>query len=102
MQRTKGAGGERELCKLLQDELGHVVKRRLGQARDSGCDIPVPGYDIEVKRGERFQSKWFVEAVERAEPGRIPVVAWRRNGEQWRFYPVLDVGEFCEMVRKGL
>ena len=38
MARNKGARGENELAKLLSDELGFVVKRKLGQARD-GAEI---------------------------------------------------------------
>jgi hypothetical protein len=39
--RDKGARGEREFAELLSNELGQVVKRKLGQARDGGDDISV-------------------------------------------------------------
>ena len=38
-RRNKGATGERELAAILTDEMGFVVKRKLGQARDGGHDI---------------------------------------------------------------
>lgn len=49
-ERRKGATGEREVCHILTDELGEKVTRRINQARDSGCDIEVGAYNIEVKR----------------------------------------------------
>jgi hypothetical protein len=52
MARNKGARGENELAKLLSDELGFVVKRKLGQARDGADDIEVGPYRIECKRQE--------------------------------------------------
>ena len=39
MARNKGARGENELAGILTDELGFVVKRKLGQARDGADDI---------------------------------------------------------------
>jgi Holliday junction resolvase len=44
-QRTKGAAAERELCHLLTDELGFVVRRNVDQARAGGADcLQVPGH----------------------------------------------------------
>ena len=47
--RNKGAAGERELAALLQDQLGFVVKRNLGQARDG-----------DVERGKHKRIKQLV------------------------------------------
>ena len=52
MSRNKGAAAERELAALLTNELGFVVKRKLGQARDSGDDVQVGRFRIESKRTE--------------------------------------------------
>ena len=39
LQRNRGATTEREIANYLTEQLGTVVKRKLGQARDSGEDI---------------------------------------------------------------
>ena len=81
-QRRKGAGGERELCSLLSEALGFNVSRRLGQARDAGHDIDLPGFDMEVKRRRRIALLY--EAMSQAESGsRTPVVASRADGKDW-------------------
>ena len=49
-QRRRGAGFEREISGYLSERLGRVVKRKLGQARDSGDDIQVGRFRIECKR----------------------------------------------------
>jgi Holliday junction resolvase len=94
--RDKGARGEREFAELLSNELGQVVKRKLGQARDGGDDIQVGRYRIEVKRREKLAIEVWCKQVEAActvaqdidQDGRlaepVPVVVFRRNGEPWR------------------
>lgn len=90
-RRNKGAAGERELAGILTDQLGVVVKRKLGQARDGGDDIQVGRFRIEVKRHERLQIKEWCKQIEAASlPGDVPVVAFRQNGEPWRAVVPLD------------
>jgi hypothetical protein len=95
-RRNKGATGEREVANLLSDQLGTVVKRKLGQARDGGDDIQVGRFHIEVKRQERLAIEQWCQQVELActsvtpidqegQLGRpVPVVVFRRNGQPWR------------------
>jgi hypothetical protein len=89
-QRRKGANGERELCALLSDELGRVVQRRLGQAREGGADVlDLPPFVLEVKRRGRIGStsgsphRWMDQAIKATPRGHVPVVAFRADGEQW-------------------
>lgn len=83
--RNKGARGERELAEMLTNELGFDVKRKLGQARDGGDDVQVGKFRIEVKRREKLAIEAWCKQVEAAtQPGEVPVVAFRRNGEPWR------------------
>ena len=99
MQRKKGAVGEREFCALLADHLGVVVKRKLGQARDSGDDVQVGRFRIEVKRRETLALPAWCRQVEQACAGdarAIPVVAYRRNGEPWRV--VLRLEDFLPLM----
>jgi Holliday junction resolvase len=92
MARNKGAAGERELATILSDQLGLAIKRKLGQARDGGDDIQVGKYRIEVKRRERLQVEDWCKQIEKAcEPGEIPVVVFRRNGQPWRAVVPLEV-----------
>ncbi len=99
--RNKGAAGERELAGILSDQLGFVVKRKLGQARDGEDDIQVGKFRIEVKRRERVSIDDWCKQVEACiQPGEIPVVAYRRNGQPWRVVLLLD--DFIPMVRDQL
>lgn len=86
-QRRKGATGERELFKLLSDELGFVVQRTLDQTRTGGADcIEVPGFAVEVKRQERLsRPAWWRQAVRQGNKlGAEPIVFYRRSREPWR------------------
>ncbi len=101
-KRNKGANGERELAGILSDELGFVVKRKLGQARDGGHDIEVGHFLIEVKRQERLAIEEWCRQIECActtysqinETGAleppVPVVVFRRNAQPWRAVVPLD------------
>lgn len=92
MSRNKGAAGERELAKILADELGIEVQRKLGQARDGGDDIQVGKYRLEVKRREALRMDDWCEQIEAAAgPGEWPVVVYRRNGQPWRAVVPLEL-----------
>lgn len=94
-ERTKGAGGERELCKILTDALGEKVTRRLNQTRDSGHDIDLPPFRIEVKRRRRIAIyEWMNQVCLACSDfclGRgTPVVAMRADNEDWLVVMRLD------------
>lgn len=83
-QRTKGANGEREVCKLLAEEFGVKVGRELGQARDSGCDIRLQSFVFEIKRRKRIATyEWLEQAEAASKPGEMPVVMARADGKDW-------------------
>jgi hypothetical protein len=83
--RSKGARGENELAQMLTDELGFIVKRKLGQARDGGDDIQVGKFRIEVKRREALRlDEWCQQVEACCQPTEVPIVAYRRNGQPWR------------------
>ena len=53
MSRNKGAAGERGCSASCRLRAGVAVRRKLGAARDGGCDgMDVPGWAVEVKRTE--------------------------------------------------
>lgn len=98
--RNKGSAGERELARLLSDELGVEVVRRLGQARDGGHDLDgLPGWCLEVKRrakvSEADKRRWWGQAVGAAEVQALemrvldgwfarPAVLYRADRGKWR------------------
>lgn len=101
--RAKGANAEREVISLLRDLLGDLpgLKRNLEQYRAKGYDFTVADLACEVKRGERFLSAWIFQADNQSAE-KLPVLIWRKNGERWRFMPIMDLHEFAEFVRERL
>src|SRR5512139_224488 len=84
MQRRKGQAAEREVFRLLADQLGTVVTRNLSQTREGGADsISIPGWAIEVKRQEReYVTAWWRQTCDQAaasDPPRRPLLLYRRN-----------------------
>lgn len=86
LQRNKGAGGERELARLLTDRLGCLVTRNLQQARAGGHDLLLPGWSLEVKRAARPRlADWWLQTVTQAETARLkPALAYRLDRRPWR------------------
>lgn len=83
-QRRKGAAGERELAQILSEQLGWVVKRNIGQARDGGDDITVGKFRFEAKRRKGIAVHEWVDQVVRASgPKDVPVVVCRGDGKEW-------------------
>lgn len=94
--RNKGANGERELARLLSDELGMEVTRNLLQSREGGHDLDgVPGWCLEVKRrakaAEGDKRQWWeqaraasVEMLIRNGGSANPAVLYREDRREWR------------------
>lgn len=109
-QRNKGAAGERELFKLLGDELGIVVVRNYAARWEGGCDsLTVPGWAIECKRQEAVSiASWWTQTERQAkQTGRKPALFYRQSRKPWR--AVLDLhhiapgvfptpGSLCELA----
>jgi Holliday junction resolvase len=92
MQRNKGAAAERELFGLLSDLLGFVVRRNVDQARRGGADgIEIPGWAIECKRQEQWESRWWDQARQQADiAGRMPALCYRASRQPWRVRVLLE------------
>jgi len=91
--RQKGANAEREIAKILLDELGMTFKRDLEQYRaaDHGdliCDEPFP-FVIEVKRyksGCAPQPAWWDQVCGAAQAcHKLPLLVYKYNHQQWRW-----------------
>lgn len=99
LQRDRGASTEREIASYLSDQLGTAVKRKLGQARDSGEDINVPPFRIEVKRRKQLSVIHFMRQCELgSEASEIPVVVMRVDGDT-RPVVMLRLDQFVHMMR---
>ena len=86
-ERTKGATGERELAKILRDELGAEITRNLVQSREGGADLlGVPGWAIECKRAaDKSLNKWWLQACQQADrAGMKPALIYRIDRCDWR------------------
>lgn len=80
-ERIKGASFEREIANFLSERLGRVVKRKLGQARDSGDDIQVGKFRIECKRRAQLALYgWVDQCMEACGSGDVPIVVARADG----------------------
>jgi hypothetical protein len=102
LQRNRGATTEREIANYLSEQLGTVVKRKLGQARDSGEDISIPPFRIEVKRRRGFAGLSFlIQAETGAEPGEIPTVIVRVDGDT-RPVVLLRLDHFVKLMREEI
>lgn len=88
--RTKGASGEREVARILADELGIQMVRNLAQARNGGSDlIGLPGWSVEVKRAKAVTAgmvgEWWTQAEAQAiREGKRPALAYRADRQPWR------------------
>lgn len=107
-QRTKGAGGEREVAQIFSDALRRgPFKRNIGQARDGGNDIDIGPLVVEVKRRKSLKGlyAWLQQAADavarRFNPSRhIPVVVTRQDGGAWLV--VIGLQDFLELTRPEL
>lgn len=102
--RQKGAGGEREICDMLNfivytvmGEMGYskeeqlkgmsTVQRNQNQSAVGGNDLTNTfGLSIEVKRQEQLNvNTWWKQCTAAAERNEeIPVLIYRQNGKPWR------------------
>ena len=100
-QRRKGAAGERELAGILSEQLGRVVQRNIGQARDGGDDITVGKFRVEAKRRKGIAvHEWVDQCVRACGPTDVPVVACRGDGREWLV--VMRLADALPLIRGEL
>lgn len=100
--RQKGARGEREWRDQLRNE-GFDARR--GQQFSGGSDSPdvicdsLPGIHWEVKRVERGNPyDWIMQAKRDAGDSKMPIVAHKRNGEDWLC--IISANDFFQLIRE--
>lgn len=87
--KRKGSGGERELAEILRRSGIRAYRNdqiyRGGQCNpDVSAEIHDIPLHIEVKRVEKLNiTEAIKQAIRDAADGSLPVVAHRRNREQW-------------------
>lgn len=100
IQKSKGDGGEREICKMLNDIIlplldkhgidrpnVDIVQRNKNQAAVGGNDLTNTfGLSIEVKRQEALNiNTWWKQCLEAANRnGEHPVLLYRQSRKQWK------------------
>lgn len=101
--RQKGARGERE----WRDELrarGYTARR--GQqyngldGEDVVCEELSSRFHFEVKRTECLSLYDAMKQAERDAGERVPVVAHRRNGQEW--VVIMRAGDWLDLVAEAL
>ncbi len=100
--RQKGARGEREWRDQLRNE-GFDARR--GQQFSGGADSPdvicesLPSIHWEVKRVERGNPyDWMMQAKRDAGDSKMPIVAHKRNGEDWLC--IISAEDFFQLIRE--
>lgn len=98
-QRTKGASGERDVCKLIHEHLGIDVSRNLNQVREGGADIKLPPFSIEVKRRARIGNiyDWMEQSQKSCSDGEKPIVICRADRRDWLV--VMPISQFLQLVK---
>ena len=99
--RRKGANGEREFARALEDQVGLRLARNLEQSRQGGHDLTLPEeatgpvadalgrLAVEVKRYREVSpgglAAWWSQAVRQAEAvGQWPALCYRADRQPWR------------------
>ena len=88
--RNKGANGEREAGRWLQEQfkLEKTPRRNLEQVRSGGHDLEgFQPFCIEVKRSETIDKRsWWLQVTHSlTDEYFVPVVMYRQNGRKWKF-----------------
>lgn len=100
-QRNKGAKGEREVANLLSEQLGWVVRRNIGQARDGGDDLTIGQFRVEVKRKKGIAVHAFMDqAAAACGPNDVPMVVMRGDGKGWLV--MLRLEDAVPLIREAL
>ena len=96
--RNKGASFERQICKLIKQNLNYDAKRNLDQYQSKGmADIIIPGWSIECKAYQKsgsnnFRPSWWQQAKESAAFLKLtPVLIYKFNNCPIKCVISLDV-----------
>ena len=90
--REKGKAGEREFAALCRKHGFENARRGQQYSGLEGKDVVgLEGIHIEVKRVEKLNlSKAMEQAIRDSKEGEVPIVAHRKNRENWKVTMELD------------
>jgi hypothetical protein len=104
--KRKGDSAEREIAGILTDQLGGLVRRRLGAGRrdDTGDLDGLPGTTVEVKAYAditRAVREGLDDCVSEQTNAGTPfgVAFIRRPGGRW--FAAMTVEQFCALYREA-
>ena len=102
--RNKGQRGEREVGKILSEELGFPIRRILDQTREGGHDISIPGFAVEVKRCEQISlGKWIRQARKSVANTDLNwAVCYRHNRGNWVVVLETDIEGLATLSREEI
>lgn len=98
--RAKGAAGEREWSNLCKAQ-GYNTRRgqQYSGANGDADVVGIPGLHLEVKRVENLNvSKAMQQAITDKRKEEIPVVAHRKNREDWLI--TMQAEDWFEFLRE--
>ena len=102
----KGKRGQLEVAKFLSEDLGMPIKQILDQvSQRSGHDLTIPGYAIEVKRGENISLPAAIRQVKRSAMGagiHNWAVVYRSNNSPWRVVLSTDIEGLATLSREEM
>ena len=83
--RNKGAAGEREFFKLVEEHLGVKLRRNLSQYQENGLgDAKLADFHLEIKRGKVYESRWWRQAVMQTPDWLHVALCYRLDRQQWK------------------
>ena len=98
--KQKGKRGELEVAHILQEH-GYDARRTAqycGNTGDAADVVGLNGFHIEVKRCETTKIwDWIHQAIRDCKGIKIPLVVFRKNGEDW--YVVLKFTSFLKLLK---
>lgn len=99
MRRASAASGNGRLCAGNMDTTPAELQQHCGKSGDAADVIGLPGIHMEVKRVEHLDLYGALDQAKRdARPGKIPIVAHRRNDCRW--VVIMDAENWFRIYRE--
>lgn len=90
MQRSKGKAGESQVVHLARANGFPEAARDWATPQRNGDLSGIPNTYIECRRRETISIVAWCKEAEEAAGDKLPIVAFRRNNDQWRAALPLD------------
>ena len=99
--KQKGAKGEREWVNLCKSEGFDAYRSQQysGHKEKGDPDVIMAGLHTEVKRRQKLDlDNWLRQATSEAKEGKVPIVAHRKNNENWKV--TMSAEDFFKLWRE--